>query len=149
MPADPPRYAEDPTTQRLLAEQHAQAGGNTSGCHKRTCYVCGRVFYAGMPHARLCSERCNQDATLARRRAARARGRRRRCPRCGTVFVARRRDAVYCSNACRQAAYRQRQARRPALRLRSLRKSQVTLSVTGPSRPPYCLMAVEPAGEFL
>lgn len=102
------RYAEMPDTQKHLAEWHNQAGRDSTGCYKRACYVCGKVFYAGMPHAVLCSQRCNQTATLARRRALRREQRERRCPRCGRAFVARRKDGGYCSSACRQAAYRKR-----------------------------------------
>ncbi len=104
------RYAENPEAQRSLAQRHIQAGGDHTGCYRRVCSVCGNVFYAGLPHASLCSEGCNQVATLARRHERQRVARRRRCPRCGRVFVARRRDGVYCSNACRQAMHRRRAA---------------------------------------
>ena len=102
------RYAEDPGAQGNLAEWHARWGGDHVNCYRRQCSVCGKVFYAGMPHASLCSERCNQDAILARRRAARMARRTRRCETCGSTFVATRRDGMYCSKACKQYAYRQR-----------------------------------------
>jgi len=105
-----PRYAEHPTAQADLAEWHARYGGDHTGCYQRQCSVCGKVFYAGMPHASLCSERCNQDAVLARRREARRQRRVRRCLACGRPFVAKRRDGMYCSKACKQYAYRQRTA---------------------------------------
>jgi len=108
MSSTQPRYAETSRFQGDMAEWHARVGHDHTGCYRRTCSVCGKEFYAGMPHASLCSERCNQDAVLARRRAARRVGRTRRCARCGNVFIARRRDAVYCSNACRQAMHRRR-----------------------------------------
>lgn len=108
MTSNPPRYAENPRSQANLARWHERVGHDHTGCYRRACSVCGKVFYAGMPHASLCSERCNQNATLARRRAARRRERMRHCPRCGHAFIARRRDAIYCSNACRQAVQRQR-----------------------------------------
>ncbi|MBN2583494.1 MAG: hypothetical protein JXL80_10530 [Planctomycetes bacterium] len=102
------RYAEDPVAQADLAEWHARWGRDHTGCYRRQCSVCGKIFYAGMPHASLCSERCNQDIILARRREARRRQRTRSCLVCGQRFVARRRDGIYCSKACKQAAYRRR-----------------------------------------
>lgn len=104
---DPIRYAEKPKTQEWLAEMHAQFGEHY-GCYERECYVCGKVFYAGMPHAVLCSERCNQRATLQRRRAARIPEHYRSCPACAKEFLARRKDTRYCSAACKQKAYRRR-----------------------------------------
>jgi len=104
------RHAESPEAQRLLAERHSLAGGDHVGCYRRVCGVCGKFFYAGLPRASLCSERCNQIATLRRRHERQRRARHRRCPRCGQVFVARRKDGVYCSNACRQAMHRRRAA---------------------------------------
>ena len=109
MPADPPRHSETYRLQQSLAEWHTRVGRDTTGCYHRQCSVCGKLFYAGMPHAHLCSERCNQDAVLARRRKARRAARSRCCPRCNHTFIGQRRDAVYCSNACRQAIHRQRQ----------------------------------------
>jgi len=102
------RYAENRVTQQELAERHAHAGGDHRGCYRRVCGVCGKVFYAGLPRASLCSERCNQIAILRRRHERQRRARQRRCPRCGIVFVAKRNDGVYCSNACRQAMHRRR-----------------------------------------
>jgi len=102
------RYAEMSGPQADMAEWHARMGGDHTSCYQRVCSVCGKVFYAGMPHASLCSERCNQDAVLARRREARRASRTRECGRCGKSFEASRRDAVYCSNACRQAMHRRR-----------------------------------------
>lgn len=104
------RYAENLETQQHLAERHARAGGDHVGCYRRVCGICGKVFYAGLPHGSLCSERCNQVATLRRRHERQRRARHRLCPRCGWVFVARRKDGVYCSNACRQAMHRWRAA---------------------------------------
>ena len=101
------RYAEKRNTQQWLAEYYAQYGEHT-GCYRRQCYVCGKVFFAGMPHAMLCSERCNQAATLQRRKAVRITERYRTCLWCGRDFLAARKDAKYCSVACKQKAYRQR-----------------------------------------
>lgn len=103
-----PRYAECSTSQADMAEWHAQRGRDHTSCYRRECSVCGKVFYAGMPHASLCSERCNQNAVLARRRKARKLRRTRTCLACGRTFVAKRRDGMYCSKACKQYAYRQR-----------------------------------------
>ena len=102
------RYAENSGIQADLAEWHARWGEDHVGCYQRRCSVCGKVFYAGMPHASLCSERCSQNAILARRKETRRRKRTRRCLVCGKLFVAKRRDGIYCSKACKQAAYRKR-----------------------------------------
>jgi predicted nucleic acid-binding Zn ribbon protein len=102
------RCAESSEAQRRLAERHSQAGGDHRGCYRRVCAVCGRVFYAGLPRASLCSERCSQVVALKRRHERQRRARQRRCPRCGRMFVASRKDGVYCSNACRQAMHRRR-----------------------------------------
>ena len=108
LPEHPPRYAESLGTQASLAERHVRVGGDHTCCYQRMCEVCGKVYYAAMPYTWLCSERCNQDAVLARRRAIRRAARVRTCGRCHETFVGTRRDAVYCSNACRQAAHRRR-----------------------------------------
>ena len=103
------RYAEKRGIQQWLADKYAQYGEHI-GCYRRQCYVCGKAFFAGMPHAELCSERCNQAATLQRRKALRIAERYRVCQRCGKDFLAARKDAKYCSAACRQRAYRERSA---------------------------------------
>ena len=102
------RFSERPDMQSDLAERHDRIGRDSTGCYLRTCSICGRIFYAARPHAMLCSQRCNQVATLRRRHERNRRMRHRRCPRCGALFVARRKDGVYCSNACRQAMHRRR-----------------------------------------
>jgi predicted nucleic acid-binding Zn ribbon protein len=70
--------------------------------------VCGRDFYAARPHAVLCSERCNQVATLQRRHAAQITDRYCTCGMCNIPFLANRKDARYCSAKCKQKAYRHR-----------------------------------------
>jgi hypothetical protein len=127
MPTGQPRYAQTPRFQADLAQWHARFGGDHTGCYQRTCSVCAKVFYATMPHASLCSERCNQNAVLARRREARRAEHSKTCPRCHRTFVARRKDGVYCSNACRQASHRVR----GASRLASLQENEDTGAVTG------------------
>jgi predicted nucleic acid-binding Zn ribbon protein len=109
MDSTPKRYAEDPGIQERRAEEYAKYGEGI-GRYKRECYVCGKVFYPGLPHAALCSHRCNQIATLERRRERKRAERQRTCPRCGKTFTARKKDSVYCSNACRQAMHRKRRA---------------------------------------
>lgn len=63
-----------------------------------------RVMWQGS----LCSQRCNQNAVLSRRREARRAEHSKTCPHCRRTFVERRKDGVYCSNACRQASHRVR-----------------------------------------
>ena len=94
--SDPVRYAENPTVQAVLAKRYAQFGDHT-GCCRRQCYMCAKVFYAGLPHAELCSERCNQDATLLRRKAAKIAERQLTCATCGEDFLGSRKDAQYPS----------------------------------------------------
>ena len=105
--SDYPRYAERPDTQSRMAMEHARYGDHT-GCYQRQCYVCGMTFYAAKPHAELCSERCNQTATLRRRHASQITERYCTCGMCNTQFLARRKDTRYCSPKCKQKAYRRR-----------------------------------------
>lgn len=77
-----------------------------------------RCAYCGdeMPNAygrRYCSQRCANDAYMARRRDRQKEQRSKVCPVCGKHFEAERKSAVYCSRACKQKAYRRRSAQLP------------------------------------
>lgn len=55
-----------------------------------------------------CSQRCQNDAYLKRRKQRKALEKEKICSICGKQFTAKKRDAMYCSDACKQKAYRQR-----------------------------------------
>ena len=97
--------------------------GHTEGIYKRTCPVCGEVFYTRQPAKTYCSagmiyfidgkkyldKGCKAIAAQQRRKENRGKvSRSCVCLMCGKPFTAARADAGYCSNACRQAAYRER-----------------------------------------
>lgn len=94
-----------------------------AGTYKRTCPVCGDVFYTRQPDKRYCSsgmiyiidgkkyldKGCKAIAAQQRRKESRGKvSRSCVCLKCGALFTADRADAGYCSSACRQAAYRER-----------------------------------------
>lgn len=103
------RKIDDPALQAQLAEDYGFWDGMPGhGCYRLVCRACGETFYAKMPTARWCSDRCARKGAK-RRRLARAAARRKQwrfCRKCGKAFQGRRADSKFCSNACRQAAYR-------------------------------------------
>jgi len=103
------RRIDDPSLQAQLAEDYSFWDGMPGhASYRLACGACGKTFYARMPTARWCSDRCDREGAK-HRRLARAKARReqwRSCRRCGKAFRGRRADAKFCSNACRQAAYR-------------------------------------------
>mgnify|MGYP002079480894 CR=1 FL=1 len=88
------------------------------------CVVCGDYFKAGESIAMYCSQRCQNDANLERRRERLAAARKKHCNVCKGLFTAQRADAVYCSDACRQKAHRQRSstARSPESPVQQVKK---------------------------
>lgn len=73
----------------------------------KKCPVCGS-FMNGLDRSTYCSQRCVNDAYIARRRRRHEMQLKKVCAACGAKFTAKRKDAQYCSNACKQAAYRKR-----------------------------------------
>ena len=59
-------------TRRMLLEATWRRCGDGRGCYRRSCRVCGTVFFAGRPEARYCRPACRQRAY--RRRCKRRRG---------------------------------------------------------------------------
>lgn len=103
------RRMDDPSRQAQLAEDYAFWEGMPGhATYRIICGACGKTFYAKMPTARWCSDRCTRDGARLRRqaRSKARRERQRSCQKCGRTFQGRRADAKFCSNACRQAAYR-------------------------------------------
>ena len=85
------------------------------GIVKMRCAQCGSAFYCQTESyhngRKYCSERCVNDAYVAKRNVRRIAAREKVCPVCGKGFQARRKDSVYCSSACRQNQYRQNKHR--------------------------------------
>jgi len=77
------------------------------GYSLKKCAVCGR-FMKEWDHHAYCSQRCINDAYMARRRRRHEQELKKQCVVCGVIFTAKRKDAQYCSAACKQAAYRRR-----------------------------------------
>jgi len=79
--------------------------------HTGICAVCGDKFKCRNTLTKYCSQRCTNDAQIARRRAKmeQKRANAKKCTVCGESIT---QDSVkiraYCSTACKQKAYRQR-----------------------------------------
>ncbi len=72
------------------------------------CAFCGDSFKSSNPKAKYCSQRCQNDAYMQRRRERKALEKEKICTICGKQFTAKKKDALYCSDACKQKAYRKR-----------------------------------------
>lgn len=72
------------------------------------CVFCGDTFKCSSPKAKYCSQRCQNDAYLERRKQRKALEKEKICSICGKQFTAKKKDGMYCSNACKQKAYRQK-----------------------------------------
>ena len=77
-----------------------------------TCVVCGDAFKCLSRYGKYCSQRCANDAAIAKRK--RIMDARRewadRCKVCGKCIEQNQKDKIrrYCSAACKQKAYRAR-----------------------------------------
>jgi hypothetical protein len=103
------RIAVQPTLKRAWEEYGGDSNGNPRflASYRRTCRVCGQVFFTSHPSALDCWERACQ--ITSNRKAAKVRSARPRakaCECCGQWFTARRSDGKFCSNACRQKTHR-------------------------------------------
>ena len=76
--------------------------------YEGTCAFCGDAFKCSSPKAKYCSQRCQNDAYLKRRKQRKALEKEKICSICGKQFTAKKKDAMYCGDACKQKAYRQR-----------------------------------------
>lgn len=74
--------------------------------HEGICAYCGDSFKSQYPLARYCSQRCQNDAYMERRKQRHEEQLHKVCACCGKNFIAKKVDAMYCSNACKQKAYR-------------------------------------------
>ena len=72
------------------------------------CAFCGDAFKSSSSKAKYCSQRCQNDAYIQRRRERKALEKQKICVVCGKQFTANKKDAMYCSDACKQKAYRDR-----------------------------------------
>ena len=79
----------------------------------KNCTVCGDVFKSSrdQPHGKYCSQRCINDAYMARRRA-RAEAKRASAVACAVCATPMPQGTgkirAYCTGACKQKAYRMR-----------------------------------------
>ena len=84
------------------------------GWWERTCVVCGDKFDTNQSYAKYCSQRCANDAAIARRkeRMNKRRDQYSVCPICGNPIEQNEKTKIrrYCSNSCKQKAYRARKA---------------------------------------
>lgn len=55
-------------TRRMLLEDTWRRCGDSRGCYRRTCDMCGTVFFASRPEARYCRPACRQQAYRRRHR---------------------------------------------------------------------------------
>lgn len=78
--------------------------------HEGTCAFCGDPFKSSSPKAKYCSQRCQNDAYMKRRKERKALEKQKVCAMCEKQFTAKKKDAMYCSDACKQKAYRERKS---------------------------------------
>lgn len=76
--------------------------------HKGICAFCGDSFESSSPKAKYCSQRCQNDAYMKRRKERKALEKQKVCAVCKKQFTAKKKDEMYCSDACKQRAYRER-----------------------------------------
>jgi len=76
--------------------------------------VCGDKFDTNQSYTKYCSQRCANDAAIARRkeRTNKKREQYAVCPVCGKPIEQNEKTKIrrYCSNSCKQKAYRARKA---------------------------------------
>ena len=72
------------------------------------CAFCGDPFKSGSHKAKYCSQRCQNDAYMKRRKERKALEKQKVCAVCNKKFTAKKKDAMYCCNACKQKAYREK-----------------------------------------
>lgn len=76
--------------------------------HEGICAFCGDSFKSSSQNAKYCSQRCQNDAYMQRRKERKALEKQKICVICKKQFTAKKKDAMYCSGACKQKAYRER-----------------------------------------
>ena len=74
--------------------------------YEGACALCGDAFKASNSNAHYCSQRCKNDAGMARRKLRVQGSHKKTCEHCLDKFTASRRDAKFCSAKCKQAHYR-------------------------------------------
>lgn len=72
------------------------------------CAFCGEPFQSSSTKAKYCSQRCQNDAYMKRRKEQKTLEKQKVCSVCMKHFTAKKKDAIYCSDACKQKAYRKR-----------------------------------------
>jgi len=97
---------------KLYSKKSSKKGSNMVYATNRLCAHCGDSF-RGITSAKYCSDRCVNDAYIARRRdrAKLRRANAKNCVVCDTPVEQAGGNVkikLYCSNACKQKAYRQR-----------------------------------------
>ena len=97
---------------KLYSKENSKKGSKMVYATFRPCAYCGDSF-KGVASAKYCSERCVNDAYIARRRerAQQRRDNAKICLVCGAPLEQAEGSVkirLYCSNACKQKAYRQK-----------------------------------------
>jgi uncharacterized CHY-type Zn-finger protein len=72
------------------------------------CAYCGESFKSSSSKAKYCSQRCQNDAYIKRRKERKALEKQKICVICKKQFTAKKKDAMYCCKACKQKAYREK-----------------------------------------
>lgn len=80
------------------------------GNYRDNCTVCGEEFHSKSPFSKYCSQRCANDAAMAKRKArvTERKAQADKCVVCGKAIEQNNWTKVrrYCSPACKQRAYR-------------------------------------------
>lgn len=58
-------------TRRMLLEATWRRWGDSRGCYRRFCRMCGGMFFVSRPEARYCRAACRQRAYRQRRKLRR------------------------------------------------------------------------------
>ncbi len=82
------------------------------GWWELTCVVCGDKFDSNQSYGKYCSQRCANDAAIAKRKEI-VNEKRKAASKCAVCGQPIQQDDFskirrYCSNACKQKAYRER-----------------------------------------
>ena len=107
----------DPAQQELKRKYTEEREGDKTpmfyNIARGICAHCGQEFYQRTPlyygrqSLKYCSERCRNDAYIARRRQRHKAALNKICTVCGRAYTAKKTDSLYCGAACKQKAYRQ------------------------------------------
>lgn len=111
------KYVDEEKQRRLKKEYEDYISGKSfyQWAYKHTCAFCGDTFYSKNSRGKYCSQRCINDAYLARRKERKALEKQKVCEVCGKSYTAKKKDSKYCSDACKQKAYRMKKLKKMLL----------------------------------